>query len=279
MAASSQQKLPPSPASDLLSQARHNAQTWADFSKKLEASIVQGGTALDPFLIEHALAAAEKNGGISPPLDTAIVSKVKTWISQQRVANEQSFEARLRAFSESNHITVDGRFPSYLVGGFLRLQLNTAKGECDIGDKRLDTILFDSVSAAIGAAIKEEAQRPFERGKFMGDLYHAYTRAAALGKLPSASAVPVKDVFLELIIVKQNPKFLKAPSKSNFQEYPKEFFLRDLAKLVASGSLTTPSGKRLVLAPTAFSADAFPILEGSAVRYVGKIAFTDSEQH
>src|SRR6266542_1676675 len=141
--------------------------------------------------------------------------------------------------------------------------------------KHVDTLLLDSLAPTILAAVKEESQRSFDKAKFIGDLYHAYTRALALAKTSAGSAVPVKDVFFELVMVKQSPKFAKAPSKSNFQEYPKEFFLRDLAKLAASGSLATRSGKRLVLAPSAFSADAFPILEANAVRYIGRIAFTD----
>jgi len=280
MSTPAQHAPPNTPAAEVLSQARRQAHAWTDFMKNFEGCFVQsigGSQAIpDPFRIEHVLSSAERNGTINHSLDPATTSRLKAWISQQRAAIEQSFEARLRAFSESNNTKVDGRFPSYLLSGFLRVQVNPAKGACDIGDKHFDTLLLDSLAPTILAAVKEESQRSFDKAKFIGDLYHAYTRALALAKTSAGSAVPVKDVFFELVMVKQSPKFAKAPSKSNFQEYPKEFFLRDLAKLAASGSLATRSGKRLVLAPSAFSADAFPILEANAVRYIGRIAFTDS---
>lgn len=270
------------PLGPILSQARNHAKAWSDFAKALDGCFLKGSNdsqpALDPFAIYPVLAQVEHSPIISTTLPPSALAEVKKWAADQRKSVEQSFEARLNEFCDANSIKLDGHFPSYILAGFLRLHANPAKGTCDLGDKHFETLLLDSFTPAILAAIKEESQRPFDKTRFMDELFTAYNRAAVLSKAPAGSALSVKDVFLELVMVKQPARFAKAPLRSNFQEYPKEFFLRDLAKLVASGSFATTSGKRLVLAPTAFSADAFPILEAGAIRYIGRIAFADASE-
>ncbi len=267
------------PIGPLLARSYELAKVWSEFNNELEACFIKGGTetngVLDPFCVRRVLFSLENRPTIMGNIDQSVLTKIRTWTVDQCKFVEQTFESQLKQFCDINNIRLDGHFPSYMLNGFLRLRVNAAKGSCDIGGQQIDTMFVDSFSSILLTLIKEERQRPFEKAKFIEELYSAYNRAILISKMAAGTALPVKDVFMELVMIKQPSKFARAPSRINFQDYSREFFLRDLAKLVGAGSLATSSGKRLILAPTAFSADAFPIIEPNGIRYIGRIAFSD----
>ncbi|MFC2006547.1 hypothetical protein ACFLUQ_00025 [Chloroflexota bacterium] len=230
---------------------------------------------VDPFLAKSFVATFESDSTITQCLSIDAQKRLKTYVSSEcdRMAN--SFEARLRPFCEKMNISLEGRFPKYFLSGFLEVIVEQTKGICRIGGKTIKSLMLESIAPAILEALKSEAERPFEAASFGKDLHEAYERVIKLKELNRGQPAQVLDVFRELVFVKQSSSFQKNPIKANYDEYVKEYFARDLARISASSSYV--GGKRLELMPTAFPhEDGLPIRIGENVRYVGRLAFNEA---
>ena len=232
---------------------------------------------IDPFLAKAFLANLESDLITPQYLDTETLSRLKAYVASECKTITNSFEARLRPFCEKHNISLEGRFPTYVVAGFLQVRVEQAKGVCKVGDKITKSLMLESVAAVILEDLKNEAERPFEISSFLKELYEAYERVVKLKGSNVGQPVKILDVFSELILVKQPPIFKKAPIKSNFQDYTRELFSRDLAK-VSAASPKVVSGRRLELMSTAFpDKDGIPIRRGGSMRFAGRIAFTEGD--
>lgn len=270
------------PLGELLLQMQDITKRLTSLRKKFEGcfvgSIESNEPIIDPFLLSALLSDLESNAQDLQYLDNERLSHVKTYASSECRTIANSFEARFRPFCEENNISFEGRFPNYVLAGFLQVNVDRAKGICKVGGKAIKSLMLESIAPTLLDILKSEAERPFEISTFLKELYEAYERAIKLKGLNLGQPVQILDVFSELVLVKQSQTFKKNPLKSNFQEYTRELFGRDLAKVSAAGPKVV-NGKRLQLMPTAFPhEDGLPIRRGESVRYAGRLAFTEVAQ-
>jgi len=160
------------------------------------------------------------------------------------------------------------------LAGFLDVIVEQTRGICKIGGKSIKSLMLESIAPSILETLKSESERPFEVGSFLKELFVAYERVIRLKEMNMGQPAQVLDVFHELVFIKQSSSFDMTPVKSNFRDYTKEFFSRDLARAAATNS--TMVGRRLELMPTAFPREeGLPIRMGDSIRYAGRIAFNE----
>ena len=255
-----------------------SATALSSLSKRLEMCFVNSletnEPVLDPFLARPLISTFASDSTVARCLDGELHARLTAYLSSQCATLGNSFEARLRPFCESRGISLDGRFPKYVLSGFLELTVELAKGTCSVGGRGMKSLMLESIAPTLLQTLQAEADRPFDEASFSTDLYEAYKRAVKLEDLNSGQAVHVLDVFRELVFVKQPSSFNKNPTKRNYSEYVKEHFSRDLARISSTGAY--PTGVRLQLLPTAFPhEDGLPLRIEGNVRYIGRLAFTE----
>jgi hypothetical protein len=266
-----------SPVGIAIIKARDISKKWNIFSKRIEKCYIisSDGSELtiDPFKIKPILSALKSEPGFLEVFDEDLLSKINNWLKEKSRKIERSFELNLMKFCEDANITVEGRFPSYIIESFLRIEVLAQDNMCRIGGKTFKTLSIDSLAPKIREIVREEATRDFEKPMFLEDLFESYVRLSGIQKINIGEPVAIKSLFQELIFVKQPQKFKKLPTKVNFQEYTLDFFARDLAKLLKSGNNETQNGHRLMLMPTSFTTEGIPVLNEGSIRYIGRIAF------
>jgi len=266
------------PLGEAILQIQNLTKRLTSLSKKLEgcfvSSLETSEPIVDPFIARALLSNLESDPLTLQYLDAETLSRLKAYVASECKTVANSFEARLRPFCEKNSISLEGRFPTYFLAGFLEVSVEHAKEICRIGGKTTKSLMLESIAPTILETLKNEAERPFDTALFLKELYEAYERVTRIKELSTGQPAQILDVFRELVFVKQSPTFGKNPVKSNFKDYTREFFARDLARV--SGMITTTSGKRLELMPTAFPhEDGLLIRIGEGTRYAGRLAFNE----
>mgnify|MGYP001146972888 CR=1 FL=1 len=232
---------------------------------------------LDPFRARAVLSEIESDPTISKALGAEVIAEAKDSVDDHCKNLLGAFEANLREYCNKHNISIDGRFPKFIIGDFLQVAVQTSKGTLRIGTKEIRSFLMEAISPTIEEILAQESRRGFDKSSFLDELYNAYERVVLLKRLTSGNPVPIKDLFNELVFVKQPQKFRNNSSRSNFYEYTREVFLRDLAKLVKSGP-NVIRGKHLQLIPTSLTDQAFPFFLDGSLRYIGRIAFSEVKQ-
>jgi hypothetical protein len=250
---------------------------WHALDSKISGSyvtsIASGQDLIDPFLLNAAIAAADALFAPLDPRDKQSYQRLKAWLDTECGTIAQEFEQRLRAFCEHEKIAVEGRFPTFLLDGFLPVEASLANGDCNVNGERRKTLLFDSIAPIILSAIEEDKTRSFDPKSFLEELYHATLRAAAVGGVAASSMLPIMHVFRELVFTRQQPSFFRQPSKKSFNEYGVGLFARDLARILSAGHTITADGRRLDLGPASSSTDGSPLRQDGTLRIVGRVAF------
>ena len=237
-------------------------------------SLDTGEPVVDPFMARPLISTLVSDSTIARYLDDDLRVRLKADLLSQCEMMANSFDARLRPFCEDRGISLEGRFPRYVLSGFLELTVEQSKGTCAVGGRAIKSLMLESIAPALFETLQAEADRPFDESSFRSDLYEAYQRATRLGGLDLGRPVSVLDVFRELVFVRQPSSFRKNPTKRNYSEYVKEHFSRDLARIASIG--TYPGAVRLQLLPTAFPhEEGLPIRIEGSVRYVGRLAFAE----
>jgi len=267
------------PLGEVILQIQDLTKRLTSLSKKLEgcfvSSVETSEPIVDPFLAKTLLSDLELDAPTLQYLDNETLSRLKAYATTECKTVANAFEARLRPFCEKNNISLEGRFPTYILAGFLQVGVEQAKGICRVGGKTTKSLMLESIAPTILDDLKSEAERPFEISAFLKELYEAYERVIKLKGINVGQPAQILDVFSELILVKQSPTFKKTPIKSHFQDYTRELLSRDLAKVSAAGPQVV-NGKRLELMSTAFpDKDGISIRRGESVRFAGRIAFTE----
>ncbi|MBA7558691.1 hypothetical protein ES708_00298 [subsurface metagenome] len=267
------------PLGEAILQIQDLTKRLTSLSKKLEgcfvSSLETSQPIIDPFIARALLSNLESDPLTLQYFDAETLSRLKSYVTSECKIVANSFEVRFRPFCEKINISFEGRFPTYVLAGFLQVSVEQAKGICRVGDKTTKSLMLESIAPTILDDLKSEAERPFEISVFLKELYEAYDRVINLKGINVGQPAQILDVFSELILVKQSPTFKKTPIKSHFQDYTRELFSRDLAKVSAAGPRVV-NGNRLELMSTAFpDRDGIPIRRGESVRFAGRIVFTE----
>lgn len=265
------------PCGVLFDRIGSKVKTWTSFHSELLKCLIESneskGSVLDPFALLAVTANIRSNAELSGEIGNEILQQAENWAQQSARDATIAFDADIRSLCSKENIVVSGRFPSYVLDGFLNLRLSPNERKCTVGDRKLPTLMPVVVWEQVRATIQQERLRSIEPNEFLSLLLASYMRMAALHGVKPGSPVSIKGLLRELIIARQSEKFWKAPQRLNFAEYSEEYFCRDLAKLISAGRFVTPNGQRLELIPTAFAKDGLAIIVGEGVRYFGHVNF------
>jgi hypothetical protein len=246
---------------------------------KLESCFVMseltGKPVVDPFRAGAIFPDFWKECGSTLPIATNVRETLDAWIAVECGKTESLFEAALAACCKSNKWHLEGRFPTFVIDGFLSVRANPADALFQVGNSKVKSLFFDSVAPLIKEAILEERRRKFDDARFLENLYRAYERAVTLRRIGLGEPAPIREVFQELVFVLQSAGFRGSGKKAQFVEYTLEFFSRDLAKLIALAPCKTQTGNLLNLEPTSFAVEGVPIRQEGSVRIFGYISFTE----
>jgi hypothetical protein len=246
----------------------------AAFEKCVVVSVQTGKPVIDPFRLITALKSTQPDAAAALDSANTIYETLRKWAATEAVRATTAFEQKLRAFCENHSYKLDGRYPVYVVDGFLSVRVNEVKRETQIGTHTIASAFFDAIAPRIKELVTEERARSFDGTAFIERLHQAYERCVLLNRAISGDPMSVRKVYQELVILQQTDAFQKSAKGSLFREYTIELFARDLGKLLGSTSRRTGSGQWLSDRPTSFSQDGIPILQDGQARVVGKIVFS-----
>ena len=268
-----------SPLGSLAAKVLSQSKVWASLTKQIEECFLSPSNApkplLDPFRVTILLPQISAHLKVVGDPCEKEVSNLQLWATQECRRLLTEFEQELRNFCTAEKLQLDGRYPNFIVQGFLEINVQDTQPVCKIAEKSFKTLLFPVLASPIREAIRQDVARNFDAGQLLQDLYKAYQRAVAAGQLAEGDPVLAKHLLPELAFVKQSPAFKKSPSKANFIEYTLDRFARDLAQLLNERTTLTTNGKRLHPTPVSNSSDGIPILIDGAYRYIGRLNFVD----
>jgi len=236
----------------------------------------ESSTSVDPFAVKQLVSEIRKTPELRSSVGDELLAAVEVWGQHEAQAAIASFDQKLRDRCHDNSIIVEGRFPDYILAGFLPIRVNVEKESCDIGGHKHDSMAVFVLWPEIQSLITEEQVRQTDPRAFLELLQRAYLRALLLRGEGKGSPVPIKLVFREVVVLLQPETFWRSPGKHAVVEYREELFARDLARLVKGACYVAKDAARLELRPTSFAKDAVALNVDGATRFVGSIAFGEA---
>ena len=268
-----------SPCAELANQVKLARKTWTTLYASLDACLIKIGKSkdspLDPFGVLQVIAEIRSDAILVAQVGEGPLAEAESWAHEQAQVAILAFDQELRKLTTQADISVEGRFPSYILDGWLAVKVSSDNRTATVGVQKVTSLLLERVWPEITTALKEEKARAIPPDKFIGLCQEAYKRGIALGDAKMGASIPIQKLFRELVVVLQSEKFWRAPKRSNLAEYTEEHFCRDLAKLVASGQYVTPDGAKMELMPTAFPKDGMPLYLTEGVRFIGHVKFEE----
>jgi len=269
-----------SPCANMAEKAGTACKAWMDLCVSLQACFVKTDDpqhyVLDPFALLRVIAAVRSNASIAIQIGDSTLSEAETWGRQEAQAETLAFDEKLRNFCAREQISVEGRFPLYILGGHLPLRLSLEDSSCTVGaKKKVKSLLVSRVWPEITEAIKKDKLRAFNPSDFLAVCYKTYRKIVTGRNEKAAVSVPIKDFFRALMIELKPEKSSLPSQPRHFRSYTEEYFCRDLARLVKAGQFLTHEGAKIELMPTAFPKDGIPINVDGGIRIIGHIAFSD----
>lgn len=247
------------------------------FENCVVLSVDTGKPAVDPFQLSGVLRDTRTEALSLLSSAEGIYDSLRQWSATESERLRAVFEPRLRTLCEKQSYRLDGRYPSYVVEGFLLVRVKDGDRKTEVGNRSVPSLLVDAIAPAIREQVTEERSRKFDRTQFIELLFQAYDRCALLQKASLGEPMPVRKVYQELVLLQQPVGFLKSAKKALFKEYTVEHFARDLGRLLETSPCRTSGGKLLSDRPTSFSQDGIPISQNGQARIVGKIVFSNEQ--
>lgn len=267
-----------SPCGELAAAIRSAHQRCAGLERELTACIVQPDSAeeyaLDPFAMSRLVALIRSDHALAPLVGEPSLLAAEAWARDRSNAETNAFDGKLREFCARDSVAISGRFPAYVLADYLQVRLLADQGACLVGSKKVNSPFVYRVWKEISASIKEETARQVDSKTLLAAFYFAYRRRMQGQSELTDRAIPIANLYSELSMLATQkdlavgPRVQRAASK-----YTKQFFARDLARLIRSGDFTADDGARMELFPTAFPKDGISILTAEGVRIVGRVAF------
>jgi hypothetical protein len=165
----------------------------------------------------------------------------ETWNSfeaeiTQRYKNMmRRYESLLREACKEAGYALTGEFPHFVVAGYIKVDLDTAKNQARINRKKTNSLSLAAVMLEIGNEHKRLWERKTTPAVFLDQVYDAYQVICQEKKIAFGEYVPVKDVHAQLASVNKN--------------YHLDMFAADLSQLLDSDALGDKEGHQLDLSP------------------------------
>jgi hypothetical protein len=266
----------------LVEKTRAARKIWVDWENSLSGCFVKttetGSYVLDPFPLLSAIAEARSKAILVTQLGEAALTETETWARDAAHAAILAFDGELRSLCEREKFSLEGRFPSYIVEGYLRVSLSPDEGVSTIGSKKLKSLFAKRLWVEIVSSISHERLRQVTPSKLLSTFQTAYQRVIASRNERIGTSIPIRDLFRELAIMLQDEKSSVTPQGQRIAKYTEEYFRRDLSRLMAAGELVMADGTKMELLPTAFAKEGVPVTIGEGVRIIGRVAFGESSR-
>jgi hypothetical protein len=185
----------------------------------------------------------------------------ETEIAQQYKNMMRRYESLLRKLCKEAGYTLTGEFPHLVVGGYIKVYLDTKKNQARINRKKTNSLSLPGVMLEIG----KEHKRLWERGivpdALLKRVYDAYQAVCKEKKIAAGEYVSIHDVHTQLATAHNN--------------YQLDMFAADLSQLLDRGNVENKEGYQLDLAPVRDSRKALYLYNRNEQRgrYLGLLRF------
>jgi hypothetical protein len=197
--------------------------------------------------------------GVEPPLLQALVSElartgaseslhdIQQYVSRQCHDYFLTYGERFRQACVEMGLEVEGRFPSFVVNGVLRVEVDEERLRATVGSRTLtQDITVETVAKVAGEEAKRLFNRPFDARKFVEQLRQAYRHALTeQGKdWRLGGDVSLLAVHRFMVLLRQPDRAVRGTDGKYFVPYPPDEFAVDLGKLLAAGNPPASDGYR-----------------------------------
>jgi hypothetical protein len=182
-------------------------------------------------------------------------------ITQQYKNMMRRYESLLREACEEAGYALTGEFPHFVVGGYIKVDLDTDKNQARINRKKTNSLSLPTVMLEIGKEHKRLWERGMVPGLFLGQVHDAYQAVSKEKKVTAGAYVPVHDIHAQLALA--------------IKDYQPDMFAADLSQLLEDGNLESKEGYLLDLAPVRDSRKALYLYNRNEQRgrYLGLLRF------
>jgi hypothetical protein len=182
-------------------------------------------------------------------------------ITQQYKNMMRRYESLLREACKEAGYALTGEFPHFVVGGYIKVDLDTDKNQARINRNKTNSLSLPAVMLEIGNEHKRLWERKTTPAAFLDQVYDAYQVICQEKKITFGEYVPVKDVHAQLASTNKN--------------YHLDMFAADLSQLLDSDALDDKEGNQLDLSPVRDSRKAVYLYNrrDQRGRYLGLLRF------
>ena len=143
------------------------------------------------------------------------------------------FARDLRHVFEQRGQAVEGRPPTLVVDSLaLHIDMGARRAQWFYGKEALTSPIPLSLNAIVKAydqQTKAIVQRSIDVAAFMVELHKAWQDSLAKRQRPPAGKrINIVEVYSQMTLNRQTPRFWNSPARSNFKDYERAHFVRDL---------------------------------------------------
>lgn len=198
------------------------------------AAALAGEETLDAIAMHKHLAKLQEAAAAlgDPTLDGAVaVFAEQTQHGLDALAFE--FARDLKHVFERRGQEVHGRPPTLVVDSLaLHIDMGARKAQWFYGKEALTSPIPLSINAIVKAydqQTKSIVQRSIDVPAFVAELYQAWQdQLAKRQKAPAGKRINIVEVYSQVTLNRQSPRFWNSPARSTFKDYERAHFVRDL---------------------------------------------------
>lgn len=143
------------------------------------------------------------------------------------------FARDLKHVFEQRGQAVEGRPPTLVVDSLaLHIDMGARKAQWFYGKEALTSPIALSINAIVKAydqQTKALMQRNVDVPAFVAELYKAWQdQLGKRQKAPAGKRINIVEVYSQVTLNRQSPRFWNSPARSNFKDYERAHFVRDL---------------------------------------------------
>ena len=143
------------------------------------------------------------------------------------------FARDLKHVFEQRGQTVEGRPPTLVVDSLaLHIDMGARKAQWFYGKEALTSPIALSLNAIVKAYDQQTRalmQRSVDVPAFVAELYKAWQdQLAKRQKAPAGKRINIVEVYSQVTLNRQSARFWNSPARSNFKDYERAHFVRDL---------------------------------------------------
>ena len=199
------------------------------------AAALASDETLDAIAMHKHLAKLEEAAArLDDPTLTAAVAAFTQQTQHGLDALAFEFARDLKHVFERRGQTVQGRPPTLVIDSLaLQIDMGARKAQWFYGKEALTSPIALSINAIVKAYDQQHkaiAQRSIDAPAFLAELYKAWLdQLAKRQRPPAGKRINIIEVYSQVTLNRQTPRFWNSPARSNFKDYERAHFVRDLA--------------------------------------------------